>query len=310
MQKSHVVRLLPLALVVFVTVAQASTPARQQSEWLSAALAPFGFRPAKMQALHDGRLGLTVKINAKPARLLLSVGAPLTALDRRSSVRLGLSERPSGDWVGGPLKGPREDYGMAKVKGVEVAGVILADFDVAVMNLPSPAGDSLDGVFGTGQLMRLNAVIDCRARLLYLNPKGRPKQRVPGLEGVFASHGYTRIPLTINGNRHFEASCAVNGRPSKIIIEPAAVDTIIMRALARNAHIPWSDSGYRALTVAGGSARLDFGVAQTLSIGSFQATGAQISVLDATFNTLGIDFLRSHNAVIDTGGMNLYLRPR
>lgn len=303
-------RLLPFVLATFVALAPASTLAQQPSEWLSAALAPFGFRPAKMQALHDGRLGITVKVNAKPARLLLSVAAPLTALDRRSSVRLGLSERPSGYYVDGPLKGPREGYGMAKVNGLEVAGIVLADFDVAVMNLPSPAGDSLDGAFGTGQLMRLDAVIDCRARVLYLNPKGRPKQRVPGLERLLASRGYTRIPLTINGNRHFEAPCTVNGRHSQIIVEPAAVDTIITRTLARDAHVPSSDSGYRARTVAGGSALLDSGVAQTLSIGGFQVAGTQISVLDAKFNTLGIDFLRSHNAVIDTGGMNLYLRHR
>jgi hypothetical protein len=55
---------------------------------------------------------------------------------------------------------------------------------------------------------------------------------------------------------------------------------------------------------------LDSGIAQTFSVGNFQATGTQISVLDARFNTLGIDFLRSHNAVIDTGGMSLYLRHR
>jgi predicted aspartyl protease len=303
-------RLLPLPLVTFVALVQAASAAQQQSEWLSAALAPLGFRPAKMQALRDGRLGVTVKINSKPARLLLSVAAPLTALDRRSSVRLGLLERPSGYYVDGPLKGPREDYGMAKVRGVEIAGIVLSDFDVAVMNLPSPKGNSLDGTFGTGQLMRLNAVIDCGARLLYLNPKGRPKQRVPELEELFASHGYTRIPMTINLNRHFEVPCALNGRPSKIIIEPAAVDTIIARTLARNTRVSLSDSGYRALTVAGGSAPMDFGVAQTLSIGNFQTTGTRISVLDARFNTLGIDFLRSHNAVIDTGGMNLYLRHR
>jgi hypothetical protein len=234
-------------------------------------------------------------------------------LDRGSLKKFGIVERKTGIPVNSELGKTDERIGFGKVNSFEFANIVLADFeagtlDESVLDRTAPASSGhIDGVFALSQMRKLGAVIDCGHRDLYVNPWGPRSDASGQLAKVLANRGFVRVPMRLNGNGHLEVDCHVNGRGAIITVETAAFATMIDRKLAANAGVSMADDAVRAEGVGHRQAPLESSLVRQFSVGDFQFTKNKIRVGDLTFNVLGIDFLSSNDAVIDTGGMNLFL---
>jgi hypothetical protein len=218
--------------------------------------------------------------------------------------------------LNGTLGKTSEHVGMSRVKGLEFVNIVLADFDAgvideSVLNRDLPhAAIHLDGVFGYSQMRTLGAVLDCGQRNLYVNPRGPSREASAKLEKLLTERGFARVPMRFNAVGHPEVDCRVNGRASIVTVETAAFTTIIDKRLASQAGLAETAAGVKAEAVGRREAPLKFAVVKDFSVGNFQTQTAKISVTDVSFNVLGIDYLSSNEAIIDSGSMSLFLRHR
>jgi predicted aspartyl protease len=166
----------------------------------------------------------------------------------------------------------------------------------------------LDGVFGYSQLRKLGAVIDCGRRNLYVNPWGPTKAASQELSKFALNRGYVRVPMRVNRYGHPEVPCRINGRSSILTVETAAFTTIIDKSVASRAGLSLTPTYEVSESVGHRKSPVSVGVANEFSVGGFEVQRVKVSVTDVSFNVLGIDFLSSQDAIIDVGGMNLFLR--
>ncbi|HEV2046316.1 MAG TPA: pepsin/retropepsin-like aspartic protease family protein [Chthoniobacterales bacterium] len=279
---------------------------------LSSLLASYNFRSVHVEKA-GSHLSLRVKINGKPTSLIIATAAPMSVLDRNSLRKFGLTERKTTIPLNSTLGKTSEYVGMSKVKGLEFANIVLADFDAGVIDesvlnrsLP-PTAIHLDGVFGYSQMRKLGAVLDCGQRNLYVNPRGPSREASAKLEKLLTERGFTRVPMRFNAVGHPEVDCRVNGRASIVTVETAAFTTIIDKRLASEAGLSQALAPVDAEAVGRRKAPFSFAVMKDFSVGNFQTQGTKISVTDVSFNVLGIDYLSSAEAIIDSGSMNLFL---
>jgi len=297
-----------------LAVAVSSTPAseRKTNLSLSLVLAAYKFRSAPLETQRDSGLSLRITINGKPGALLVATSAPISVLDRNSLSKFSLTERKTGIPLNGTL-GKANDYvGLAKVRSFEFSNVVLADFeagtiDESVLNRAGHHSSHLDGVFGFSQMRKLAAIIDCGRRNFYVNPWGPKAEASEALARFLVSRGYVPVPMRFNSAGHPAVECRVNGRATRASVETAAFTTIIDNGLAAKAGLSLSPTNFTGVGVGHREAPISTGVAAEFSVGAFRTFRERLSVTDVTLNVLGIDYLSSNNAIIDTGSMTLFL---
>lgn len=277
---------------------------------INGVLATYGFRHVPMERTGTN-LFVRVSINGKPAALVVDTGSPFTTLDRNSIGAFRLYEAKTPLTLSSSI-GKTDDYvGVSRLKSIELANIVLAYdtatvVDLSAMNRGMPVRTA--GVFGLSHMRKLGAVIDCGRRVLYLNPRGSTRQSEADLNKFLTARGYVRVPMRVNPARHPEVQCRVNGLESKITVETAAFTTILEKKIAAKAGIRLADTGFSGEGVGKRTAAISVGIAKQFSLGTFQTQNQKLSAQEATFGVLGIDYLSAHDAVIDCGGMNLFLR--
>ncbi len=137
-----------------------------------------------------------------------------------------------------------------------------------------------------------------------------------------AGRGFTRIPIRVNANDHIDVDGALNGHATRFILDTGSANTLIDTQVAVK-----SGTGVTALAGygAGGAGGLIEGINRTgvkeLAIGNFKLANAEVvvahvskdvllsnSAAESNAGVLGQEYLASNFAVIDMGGMALYLR--
>jgi predicted aspartyl protease len=165
-------------------------------------------------------------------------------------------------------------------------------------------------------------IIDCTRQMLYVNPNGRSPVVSQSLASFLAGRGFTRIPIRLNANHHFDVQGALNGHATRFIVDTGSANTLIDTQVAVR-----SGTGVIALAGigAGGAGGLAEGINRTgvkeLAIGNFKLANAEVviahlssdillskSAVESNAGVLGQEYLSSNFAVIDMGGMALYLR--
>ena len=302
-----------VSLTVFGSVVLSTAASETKtSSSLSSLLAGYKFRSSHLEMQRDSGLSVRITINGKPSALLISTSAPISVLDRNSLYRFGLRERKTGIPLSG-THGKADDYvGLAKVKSLEFLNIVLADFeagtiDESVLNRTGGHTTHLDGVFGYSQMRKLGAIIDCGRRNFYVNPWGPKPQASAQLARFLLDRGYVGIPMRFNSAGHPEVDCRVNGFAIKASVETAAFTTIIDKRLAAKAGLSLRATNFSGESVGHRTAPIAIGVATQFSVGNFQTSGERLSASDVAFNVLGIDYLSSNNAIIDSGSMTLFL---
>ena len=313
--------------------------AQQTSGTLAGFLAKQGLGGAKLERRFGNHLFVPVSINNRRGALMIDTGAPNTVIDVNSVNTFGLTVEKTDSTVGGLFGRSWERFGASKVKSIAMGNCTVTNVPVAIADFSSfnqdrsgPAtgshlGDSkgmahINGLLGANEMMKFGMIIDCTRQMLYINPNGRTPAVSQSLAGLLAGRGFTRIPIRLNANHHFDVEGELNGNPTRFIVDTGSATTLIDTQVAVK-----SGTGVTALAGygAGGAGGLVEGVnrasVKELAIGNFKFANAEVvvahvsrdillskSAAESNAGVVGQDYLASNFAVIDMGGMALYLR--
>jgi len=264
------------------------------------------------QAKFDGdpkRLVIDVEVNRVGASLEVDTGAGGTVIARGSLKRLRLVEHKTAIPV--PAFGKRSPsnkfWSLARLDTLVVGNSVIHGVPVGIKEIPH-----LDGFLGSPEMYRFGAVLDCTERALYFARRG-PSSRTSGkLSEILQNNGFTEVPLRLNSDHHLEVDCSIDGVSSTMLVDTGSQFTFVNETVATTAGIitkqlmnPIKGSN---------SARRSIGRVRRVGIGDFEIRNADICFVDLMKSDhpftylLGISELVSNSAIIDVGGLRMYLR--
>src|SRR5215831_18361408 len=330
-------KLVPIFLLATLTPFWAR--GQQSGGTLAGALAGQGLAGAKLERRYGNHLLVPVSINNQRGALMIDTGSPNTLIDRNSVNTFGLTMEKTDSSVGGLFGRAWERFGTSKVKSIAMGNCMVTNVPVAIADLSgmnpersaaatgshisdSKAMAHLNGVLGAREMVKFGMIIDCTRQMLYINPNGASSSVSQSLAGFLAGRGFTRIPMRLNANDHFDVEGALNGHATRFIVDTGSANTLVDTQVAVK-----SGTGVTALAGygAGGAGNLVEGVNRTgvkeLAIGNFKLANAEVvvahvsgevllskSVAESNAGVLGQDYLSTNFGVIDIGGRALYLR--
>ena len=328
-----------IPILVLAALMPFCTEGQQTGGTLTSALSKQGLAGAKLQRRYGNHLFVSVAINNRPGALMIDTGSPSTLIDRNSVNTFGLTVEKTDATVGGLFGRTWEREGVSKVKSIAMGNCVVTNVPVAIADLSgmnpersaaatgshisdSKAMAHLNGVLGTREMVKFGMIIDCTRQMLYINPNGTSSTVSQSLASFLVTRGFTRIPMRLNANDHFDVEGALNAHPTRFIVDTGSTNTLIDTQVAVK-----SGTGVTALAGygAGGAGGLVEGVNRTgvkeLAIGNFKLANAEVvvahvsgevllskSATASSAGVLGQDCLSSNFAVIDMGGKALYLR--
>jgi hypothetical protein len=138
-----------------------------------------------------------------------------------------------------------------------------------------------------------------------VNPKGASAASSQKLAQFLAGRGFSRIPMRFNPEHHLEVEAALNGHPARLIVDTGSGFSLISAPVAAASGASMSSrSSYRGEGI---------GYIKEMALGNLVVNNAEVAVGNvAKFvgaGLLGEEYLSWNFAVIDLGGMNLFLRP-
>ena len=328
-----------LFLAILLLTPLVPCPAQQSSGTLAGFLAKQGLGGAKLERRAGNHLFVPVSINNRRAALMIDTGSPNTVIDANSVNTFGLTVDKTDSNVGGLFGRTWERFGTSKVKSIAMGNCTVTNVPVAIADFSSfnrdrsgPATGShisdsksaahINGLLGTNEMLKFGMIVDCTRQMLYVNPNGRSPAVSQGLASYLGSRGFTRVPMRLNANHHFDVEGAMNGHSTRFIVDTGSANTLIDTQVAVK-------SGTDVTALAGygadGAGGLVEGVNRTavkdLAIGNFKLANAEVvvahvsgdillskSAAKSNAGVLGQDYLSTNFAVIDMGGKALYLR--
>jgi predicted aspartyl protease len=330
-------KLILILLLIAVTLFCAQ--GQQASGTLTATLASQGLAGAKLQRRYGNHLFVPVSMNNQRGTLMIDTGSPNTLIDRNSVSTFGLTVEKTDSSVGGLFGRSWERFGASKVRSLAMGNCVVTNVPVAITDLSGmneerstaatgshiadyKALPHLNGVLGAREMVKFGMIIDCTRQMLYINPNGASSAVSQSLASFLPGHGFTRIPMRLNTNHHFDVEGALNGHATRFLVDTGSANTLIDTQAAVK-----SGTGVTALTGygAGGAGNLVEGVNRTgvkeLAFGNFKLANAEVVVAhvsadillsksagESNAGVLGQDYLATNFAVIDMGGRALYLR--
>ena len=315
-------------------------PARSQQQpgTLAGFLSGQGLVGVKLERRFGNHLFVPVSINNKRAALMIDTGAPVTLIDKNSAGTFGLKVEGTTTNVGGIFGTRWEHYGTSMAKSIGMGNCVVTNVPVALadesdMNPDTPAAATgshisgvnrmphLNGLFGAREMSKFGMVIDCARQMLYINPNGPSTAVSQKLAGLLSGRGFTRIAMRRNSTHHLDVPAALNGHPTRLIVDTGAAVTTMDKIMASQAGVGVSGTGFSQETGGGHYESVGTGDVKELKIGDFTIPKATVSVVNVAGDVLhsksaeesnsgliGAEYLAWNFAVIDVGGMALYLR--
>jgi predicted aspartyl protease len=326
-------------MLVLASLIPFRSEGQQAGGTLASVLSKQGLAGAKLERRYGNHLFVAVSINNRPGALMVDTGSPSTLIDRNSVNTFGLTVEKTDSTVGGLFGRTWEREGVSKVKSIAMGNCVLTNVPVAIADLSgmnpersaaatgSHISDSkgmahLNGVLGTREMLKFGMIIDCTRQMLYISPNGATSAVSQSLANFLVTRGFTRIPMRVNANDHFDVEGALNGHATRFILDTGSANTLIDTQVAVKA-----GTGVTALAGygAGGAGGLVEGVNRTgvkeLAIGNFELASAEVvvahvsgevllskSATESNAGVLGQDYLSANFAVIDVAAKALYLR--
>jgi hypothetical protein len=254
-------------------------------------------------------LVMKVKINGHPATMVIATNNPISQIDRKQLRKFQLTEKPSGLPIAGAFGGSQQ-YGLATVNTLTISRTIFHEIPVATVSSNiRPGVPPYDGVFALADCQRIGAMIDCNHRVLYFDSNGPDRKASEDLRVRLAREGFTRVPLHVKSQGYLEAACRINGHCSHMLVSVESFATVLTPQTAVDAGEVYSTGTRGSATALGGRmSTLNGARIKELSIGKFEIRNANVNVTRSQTNNLGIDQLEVGHAIIDIGGLALYLK--
>ncbi len=330
-------KLLVLALSM-AALAPFSVQSQQSSGTLAGLLSGQGLAGAKLERRFGNHLFVPVSINNKRAALMIDTGAPVTIIDKNSAATFGLKVESTTINVAGIFGKRWEDYGTSKANSIAMGNCVVTNVRVALADESSmnkdvgsaPTGSHIptvnklphiNGLLGAREMAKFGMIIDCTRQMLYINPNGPSAAVSQNLANFLSGRGFTRIPMRLNSTNHFDVPGALNGRSTRFIVDTGASTTLVDKKTAVEAGISLAGTMFRADAGGGLLQPLGTGEIKELTIGDFTISKAEVIAVKVSDDVLhsktaaetnaglvGAEYLAFNFAVIDVGGMALYLR--
>jgi predicted aspartyl protease len=327
------------SILLIATLTPFHVEGQQPGGTLAGFFAKQGFAGAKLERRFGNHLFVPVSINNRRGALLIDTGSPYSLIDANSAKTFGLTVEKTGSNVGGMFGRSWERYGASKVKSIAMGNCMVTNVPVAITDLSDfnrdragPATGSriaesgnlthVNGILGINEMVKFGMIVDCARQMLYINPNGPNSSVSQNLASFLSSRGFTRIPLRLNANHHFDVEGTLNGHGTRFIVDTGASTTLVDKETAVRSGTDltalWGVGGNGAGGLHGGLGRASV---KELGIGSFKLANAEVAVAhvsgdillsksakESNAGVLGQEYLSSNFAVIDVGGRALYLR--
>jgi predicted aspartyl protease len=327
------------ALILSVTALVPFTAqSQQQPGTLAGFLSGQGLAGVKLERRFENHLFVPASINNKRAALMIDTGAPVTIIDKNSAGTFGLKVENTTINVGRIFGKRWEHYGVSVAKSIALGNCVVTNVPVALadasdMNPDMPAAATgthittvnrfphLNGLLGAREMRKFGMIVDCARQMLYINPNGPSGAASQKLASFLSGRGFTRISMRLDSGNHLEVPAVLNGHPTRMIVDTGAAVTTVDKTMASQAGV--SISGTRFVEDAGEGRveRLGSGDIKEMTIGDFTIPMANVSVVNVSGEMLhsksaeesnsglfGAEYLAWNFAVVDVGGMALYLR--
>ncbi len=285
-----------------------------------------GDRPAQLRGykavrIHYGPLNkmiMPVNINGQPATLLVDTGATHVMLDADAAASFGVkpSQRGLRYLRFSEINGQELPLGF--VQNLTAGSMSFGSTLVTLRNSSYPVGGNahIDGVLGLDMLTRYKAIINCRTKFVFFNVN---QARQMHLSSAASAERFTRVPLRQEENGALTVRCSIHGHPAHLLVDTGAFITAFHEAFIRSLDIPFEATRVSAHFARGVARKMSAGQINDLKIGDFHAPSAKFGVTTLPnfalqqgstriSGILGIDALYNYHAIIDLGGMNLFLK--
>jgi hypothetical protein len=241
---------------------------------------------------------------------MVDTGTPTTNIARGSLKKFGLVEHKTSHRVTSPLgSASKKFYGIAKLNTLAMGNCVIQDLPVLIDAIPY-----VDGVFGSDDMHTIGAVLDCAEPALYYAPRGPRSDTSSKLAAMLQSNRFTRVPMRLTSNHRLEVACSIDGVPSTIIVDTGSLATCVDKSIGIEAGIIMKHTRRVLIGSGGANAPVSSGHVKQFAIGDFEMRDADISFVHLkkadhpSAYLLGIGELVSNSAIIDVGGLSMYLR--
>ena len=255
---------------------------------------------------------LDAEVNRASASLWVDTGTPTTNVARDSLKKFGVVEQTTSHRVTSPLGSASDKfYGIAKLNTLAMGNCVIQDVPVLIDAIPY-----VDGVLGSEEMHRVGAVLDCAEPALYYAPRGPRSDTSSKLATMLQSNGFTQVPMRLTSDHRLEVACSINGVPSTVIVDTGSLATCVEKSIGIKAGIIMKHTRTVLMGSGEASAPIRTGRVKQFAIGDFEIRDANISFVNLkkvdhpSANLLGIGELVSNSAIIDVGGLSMYLRHR
>jgi predicted aspartyl protease len=332
MKKLFVLILWTAALAPFIAQSQ------QQPGTLAGFLSGQGLVGVKLERRFGNHFFVPVSINNKRAALMIDTGAPVTIIDKNSAGTFGLKVENTTITVGRIFGKRWERYGLSLAKSIALGNCVVTNVPVALadtsdMNPDAPAAATgthisavnrlphLNGLLGAREMSKFGMIIDCARQMLYINPNGLSTAASQKLASFLSGRGFSRIPMRLTSGNHLEVPAVLNSHPTRLIVDTGAAVTTLDKRMASQAGVNMAGTEFVEDAGKGRVERLRTGDIKELTIRDFTIPKATVGVVNVSGDVLhsknkeesnsgliGAEHLAWNFAVIDVGGMALYLR--
>jgi predicted aspartyl protease len=251
-----------------------------------------------------------VEVNQVSASLMVDTGTPTTNIARGRLKEFGLVEQKTSLRVTSPLgSGSNKFYGIAKINTLVMGNCVIQDLPVLIDAIPY-----VDGVFGSDDMHRIGVVLDCAEPALYYAPRGPRSDTSSKLAAMLQSSGFMQVPMRLTSNHRLEVACSIDSVPSTIIVDTGSLATCVDKSIGIKAGIRMKHTRTALIGSGGANAPVSSGHVKQFAIGDFEIRDADISFVHLkkadppSAYLLGIGELVSSSAIIDVGGLSMYLR--
>jgi predicted aspartyl protease len=275
----------------------------------------------KAVRVHYGPLNkmiMSVRINGQPANLLVDTGSNEIILNSDAAATFG---------VGPPPRAWRY-IGFTEINGQLLPVAFMQSLIAGTMSFgssPVVLRDSsrsdtgkahVDGVLGLGILLRHNAVINCRTRLVFFKVD---QSRHINLSGVAWSEKFARIPLHREASGALTVPCTIHGQSGRLLVDTGAFITTFPDTFFKSLGISSEPTRVSAHFPTGTTRQVSAAQINDLKIGDFKVPPSKFGVAALPrfaltqggariSGILGMDTLYIRHAIIDLDGMNLFLK--
>ena len=255
-------------------------------------------------------LVVDVEVNRVSASLMVDTGTPTTNIARSRLNGFGLVEQKTSLRVTSPLRSASNKFfGIAKLNTLAMGNCVMQDLPVLIDAIPY-----VDGVFGSDDMHRIGAVLDCTEPALYYAPRGPSSDTSSKLAAMLQNNGFTRVPMRLTSNHRLEVACSIDGVSSTIVVDTGSLATCVDKSIGIKAGVIMKHTRRVLIGSGGAKAPLSSGHVEQFAIGDFEIGDADISFVylkkgdHPSARLLGVGELASNSAIIDVGGLSLYLR--